>query len=179
MAQTDPDDRPRPQYGEYASAQEQRAHIRQPERATAHTPAPVPQPAVAARRAAPHARRASTPGRVITVLLLAYGAVNVLVTVPSLLNLAATVTPTYRRLGIPGTFTNLAGAHVWGSAAAVVLVVGFLATAWAGLRAVRRGRSAWWIPLVGAAATYIVVFVCLAVPLLGDPSFMAYVQHAR
>ncbi|MBN9169087.1 MAG: hypothetical protein J0J11_04055, partial [Microbacterium sp.] len=43
------------------------------------------------------------------------------------------------------------------------------------LRTLRRGRISWWIPLVGAVVTYAVVYICIAVPLLGDPAFMQYV----
>jgi hypothetical protein len=39
----------------------------------------------------------------------------------------------------------------------------------------RRGRVSWWIPLVGAAATYLVVSVCLTIPLMGDPALMHYI----
>ena len=36
------------------------------------------------------------------------------------------------------------------------------------------GKLAWWIPLVGAIVTFIVVSVCLTVPLLGDPAIVAH-----
>lgn len=177
MAQDDQDRPPRPRYGEYATPQEQRAHVREPMPApVAPARAPVPVDVGPAR---PAARPRPLGGSVFALILLAYGAVNVALSVPSFLDLAPALTRTYRLLGVPGTFTNTAAAHTWGVTALVVLIVGFLLTAWLTVRRVRRARSAWWVPLVGAAVTYLVIFVCLSVPLMGDPAFIAYVQRAR
>jgi hypothetical protein len=78
-------------------------------------------------------------------------------------------------MGITAQFTNVDAARLWGVVAAIVLVVGYLATAVLAVRRVRRGRLAWWIPLVGAAVTFIAVYVCIAIPLFGDPAFAHYV----
>lgn len=170
--------RARPQYGEYASAEEQRARIQ--------TPAPEPE---AVQHASPPALPAApmwgarspaqAPGqaanRVITVGLLVYGAVNVLLSVFSFFDLPAVIASTYRVMGISGSFENEAAARTWGIVAALVLIAGYVVTVLLSVRALRRRRVAWWIPLVGAVVTYIVVSVCIAVPMVNDPTFLSYV----
>jgi len=110
----------------------------------------------------------------VTWALLAYGAVNVVLSIASFLDLAGVADMTYRVMGIPGSFTDTAAAHGWGIAAAIVLVLGYALTAWLALRTMRRGRRSWWIPVVGAVATTIVVSVCVSVPLMTDPAFLDF-----
>jgi energy-converting hydrogenase Eha subunit C len=196
--ETGPDGRPRPRYGEYATPEEQRARIQQPDATFALEageklePAPPAAPVAQApgpRQAAPGARVPGTgmpgagPGtgtarhpvdRIVTVALLAYGAVNVVFSVMSFFNLADLATQALRILGSTAAFTNDEAARLWGPIAAVVLVIGYLVTLLLAVRRLRSGRLAWWVPLAGAAATYIVVYICLAVPLLGDPAFLDY-----
>lgn len=171
MTTPSPDPRPRPQYGEYASPQEQRAHIRQPQAPPAPTAAPVPEapaPAVPARAVA--------VDRIVTIAMLAYGAVSVIVTIPTLLDLAPLLDQVYKMWGVPGTFTATAAARGWGIVAAAVLAVGFVATAFIAGRMLRRGRRAWWIPLVGAVVTYIVMSFVMIAPLMADPALASFLQ---
>src|SRR5690606_17654611 len=90
---TTPDDpRPAPQYGEYATPEEQRARIRQPD------PAAAPPPAAAVQPYAPHppharpttdaARPTRAADRIITFALLAYGLITVVTAVPQMLDFA-------------------------------------------------------------------------------------------
>lgn len=183
-----PDDRPRPQYGEYATPEEQRARILQPDAtwaldsgqrvdggqvhpAPAEAPhgapigAPVPAPAMTPARSA---------DRVVTLALLALGALNVILTAVSYFDFAGLADQAFSILGIPGEFTNIEAARLWGPLAAIVLIAGFVLTALLAWRNLRAGRIAWWIPVVGAIVTYMVVYVCIAIPLLGDPAFMEY-----
>lgn len=74
-------------------------------------------------------------------------------------------------LGVEGEFSNFAAARVWGVIAVVVMVVGYAATVWLSFRRLKRGRSAWWIPLVGFIVTMLVISVCISVPMMGDPAF--------
>ena len=177
-----PDERPRPQYGEYATPEEQRARIRQPDATWAldsgqgvdggqvHE-APVAAPTVASTAALTPARGAD---RVVTLALLALGALNVIITAVTYFDLAGLADQAMELLGVPGEFTNVESAQLWGPIAAVVLVAGFVLTAFLAWRNLRAGRISWWIPVVGAIVTYIVVYVCIAIPLLGDPAFMEY-----
>ncbi|MET0734806.1 MAG: DUF6264 family protein [Microbacterium sp.] len=186
-----PDPRPRPAYGEYATPEQQRARIQQPDVAhsldhgvaaptAAPAPVPAPQPAPAPRYGGdlPGATRPAgpRPDRIITAILLGAGAVNVFLSVQGFLNLADAFARTMETMGIPGEFTNTAAAQTWGAIAAVVLIAGYLLTALAAWRRIRAGRISWWIPLVGAAISYALVLACLSVPLAGDPAFQEYVR---
>lgn len=169
------DPRPRPAYGEYATPEEQRAHIRQPdvESVLDGTAAPAPEPV----STAPPGTPAGSPlDRIVTIALLAMGAVNVFLSVPGFLDLSETFARTMAAMGIPGEFSNVAAAQTWGAVASVVMVAGYLLTAVATWRRLRAGRISWWLPVVGAVITFVLVVICLAVPLWGDAAFQAYVD---
>jgi energy-converting hydrogenase Eha subunit C len=172
-----PDPRPRPAYGEYATPEEQRARIRQPDVESvldgSGAAASVPAPAV---EAPPVAMAGHPLDRIITIALLAMGAVNVFLSVPGFLDLSETFARTMAAMGIPGEFSNFAAAQTWGAVASVVMVAGYLLTAVATWRRLRAGRMSWWLPVVGAVITFVLTVVCLAVPLWGDPAFQAYVN---
>lgn len=172
-----PDDRPRPQYGEYATPAEQRARIREP--APVHeAPPPAPQSAAPPfTQASPRVRPGAAANRIVTIALLVYGAVSVLTSAFSFVDLGALADATYKMMGVPGSFTSTPTTQAWGIAAAVILVIGYIATAVLSVIVMRRGRVSWWIPLVGAVVTYIVVTVCLAVPLMADPAFTHYMLN--
>lgn len=190
------DPRPRPAYGEYATPEEQRARIRQPDATWAldggHTPAPGGvvdggQPASGSAAApgpfgspvapsAPPPRRPRRADRLATLVLLGYGAVQVLFTALSFADLPATAAATMEMMGIPGEFTNVEQARTWGMVAMVVLVLGYVITFGISVRRLRTGRLTWWVPLVGAVIVYAVVNVLIAVVLLGDPAFMDYIR---
>lgn len=165
----------RPQFGEYATPEEQRARAGLPpvgSDAAASVPAPEPTPAGAPEVAPgvrPAPRRAD---RLITAVMLGFGLVNVLTSLPGMFNLSTTLQETLRMLGLDGEFANFAAARTWGAVAAVVLLAGYAATLWLAVRRIRRARSAWWIPLVGFVVTMLVVSLCVSVPMFGDPAFM-------
>jgi uncharacterized membrane protein YhaH (DUF805 family) len=116
--------------------------------------------------------------RIITIVLLAYGVVNVLMAGMSYLDLPSVMNQSMKVLGIDGEFSNFEQAKVWGTIAAIVLVVGWVITAWLSTRRLRRGKLTWWVPLVGAAVTMIVASICITVPMMGDPAFVAYLDAA-
>lgn len=174
---------PRPQYGEYASPEEQ---SRRAGRDLPVTPAPaepvlsVPPSAAPARPAPAAGDAAAAPSwnvdRLITLVLLAYGLVNVITSAISYLDPSAFLTQMMQVLGIEGTFTNHAQAKVWGIAAAIVLILGWTGTAVWALSSLRRGKRSWWIPLVGAAVTLALSAVCMLVPFYGDPAVSSYLS---
>ncbi|HWV48564.1 MAG TPA: DUF6264 family protein, partial [Microbacterium sp.] len=135
------------------------------------TPVPVAAPPV---EAAPV--RQGGADRIVTIALLAYGLVNVVMSVISYLDLPTVLQQSMDILGIDGDFTNFAPARLWGGIAAVVLVVGYALTVLVAFRRLRAGRRSWWVPLVGAAATMVAVTICIMIPMIGDPAFAAYLQ---
>lgn len=160
----------RPQYGEYATPEEQRRLAGLPPAGAAVEQPPAPAPAPQAR-----------PGladRIVTLALLGYGLVNVVITAIAYLDLPSVMDESMAVLGIEGEFTNLAQGRLWGGIAAAVLVTGYALTVWLSLRRLRAGRRSWWVPIVGAFLTMCVVTICIMIPMLGDPVFMEYLQSA-
>lgn len=166
----------RPQYGEYATPEEQRERAGLPPIEAQ----PVVDPAAAAPVTpqvprTPQAQAAAVPGssagRMITLVLLALGLFNVLSSIPGFLDLSSTFDQTMKMLGIDGTFTNYAAAKNWGVIALLVMMAGYAATIWLSVRRMRAGRSSWWVPLVGFVVTMLLVSLCMAVPMMGDPAF--------
>ncbi|ALJ19871.1 hypothetical protein AOA12_08100 [Microbacterium sp. No. 7] len=157
-----------PQYGEYATPEQQRAAIRQP---LPQAPHPAPEPERATTTAA---RPRRTADRVLTIALLAYGLLTVLTAIPQLLDFQGFVDAWIDVAGVDAEFTNFAQGRVWGHIGAVVFGLGWVVTALASVRALRRGRVAWWIPLVGAIVTFLIASICLSVPILGDPGIAAH-----
>ncbi|MFS0852645.1 DUF6264 family protein [Microbacterium sp. 179-I 3D4 NHS] len=169
----------RPQYGELATPEEQRRAAGLPplaETVPAASPAPTDAPAGDAGRAE-SPKRPHPIDRLVTIALLAYGLVNVIVTGLSYLDPSSVMNQTMAMLGIEGEFTNFAQGRVWGTIAAVVLAVGWAATAGLSIRRLRRGRITWWVPIVGAVITVGVASACIAVPMMGDPAFVAYMDQ--
>lgn len=171
----------RPQYGELATPEEQRIAaglppVAAPAQASASSPVPDASPvdpgvAPERPRGRPH-----PVDRLVTIALLAYGLVNVVITAVSYLDPTAVMNQTMEVLGIDGEFTNFAQGKVWGTIAAVVLLVGWGLTAAASIRRLRRGKITWWLPLVGAVITIAIASMCIAVPMMGDPAFVAYMD---
>ncbi|GAA3651465.1 DUF6264 family protein [Microbacterium marinilacus] len=160
--------RPRPQYGEYATPDEQRARIRQP------LPEPVP-PVAPAPAAPPTTGRpgrqagAVAPGRLFdraaAVALLVYGLLSLTSAIPALLD----PTPLLAAMGLDAGDLGVTTTGGWGIASAVLLVGGWLLTAWLTWLAHRRGWIVFWIPLAGGIVFNGLAGVLVAVGLLGDP----------
>ena len=173
--------RPAPQYGEYATPEEQRARIREPDPSLS-APAPAEPPYAPhpphARPTTDAARPSRAADRIITFALLAYGLVTVVTAVPQMLDFTGFAETWMDVAGVDAEFTNHAAGVLWGRIGAAVFIGGWLVTALLSWRSVRRGRLSWWIPLVGAIATFIVASFCLVVPLLGDPAIASHFGSA-
>ncbi|WP_106814363.1 DUF6264 family protein [Microbacterium timonense] len=165
--------RPAPRYGQYATPEEQRARIREPApwQAAAAEPAVVPAPAagVPAAPAAATAPKVRPVDRIVTFALLAYGLVNVLTSVPAFLDYGAYAETMLGLLGVDATLSDPGAGHGWAIAAALVLIVGWCATAVVSLWNLRRGRLTWWIPLVAGVVFTFAAGILMVVPLMGDP----------
>lgn len=184
---SDAEPRPRPQYGEYATPEEQRARIAQPDATDALTagvrPATEPAPVARGVVSPGHAPRTAPAtswrlaDRVVTLGLLAYGLFNVVFTAPRLFDFAGFANEYLALLGVDASFSNVDAARVWGPVAGAVYVAGWVGTALLAWWRLRRGGVAFWIPLVGAVVTILVVAACLTVPLSGDPAFAEFVER--
>lgn len=158
----------RPQYGEIATLDEQRRAAGLP--ALADTAPPTLEQSAAS---AP-VTRSRPVDRFATIALLAYGLINVVMTGLSYLDFPTAMNQVMGVLGIEGEFTNYAQGKLWGTIAAVVLAAGWALTAYLAIRRLRRGALAWWVPVVGAVVTLFLTSICVAVPMMGDPAFAAF-----
>ncbi len=163
------DERPRPQYGEYAP---DGWTWQPPSGEGTSDPAPqmsTPPPAAPAAGARP-------VDRVITVVLLAVAVLGALNTVLSLQQLAPQVQLVYDQQGI-GDYTP----PTWLPTLVIVATIvqlGLLAVTivWS-VRRLRAGRLAFWVPLAGGAASVIVMMVLMSIVFLNDPAFLAYLDE--
>lgn len=180
--------RPKPQFGEYATPEQQRAHIREPipESPAGHHPGmppqhpmtPPPGPRMPPAPAQPtDGRPPRQVDRLVTIMLLGFGLVNVVLQLPRYFDMGGYAGEFMKLLGIPGTFTVTPSAQAWGVAAAAVYAVGYLATAMFSLRRIRQAKAAWWVPLVGAIVTSLLAGICVWIPLMADPTVASYFQQ--
>lgn len=171
---SDVDPRPRPQFGEYATPEEQQARIQRPEVTEALEAGVAPQeasPATASPTAA--TRRGPLVDRVVTLMLLVYGLLSVVTTITQVLDFPAYAEQAAQVLNIDARYTNLPAGFVWGAIAAVVYGVVYLATAVVTWRRLKRGRIAFWVPLVGFAVSTLLGGACIAVALVSDPGYLS------
>ncbi|WEK62597.1 MAG: DUF6264 family protein [Candidatus Microbacterium colombiense] len=165
----------RPQYGELATPEEQRAAAGLPP--VQELPPVVVEPQGPTAPAVPATGAPRRPvDRLVTIGLLVYGLINAIVTAVSYLDLPRVMNETMKIVGIEGEFTNFAQGKLWGTIAAILLVVGWGITAAVSVRRLRRGKLTWWVPLVGAVVTMTIVTICIAVPMMGDPAFIAHLD---
>jgi len=171
--------RPRPQYGEYATPEEQRARIQQPDLTrlldTGQDPdalhgAPAGTAVAAAVIDEAPIRRGRFVDRVATIALLVYGLVNVVTGIPGMINYESYVGTVFSLLGVDAQLSDPAAGRPWGLAAALLLAIGWLATAYLSWRSLRRGRVTWWIPLVAGIVFTFVSGILLMVPIVSDPT---------
>jgi hypothetical protein len=181
MSDPNPEERARPQYGEYATPEEQRARIRQPAHVEPIVPAPAADPGIpmgppsaltapADDPKADTARRWHPVDRVVTFALLAYGLVNVVTAIPQLVDYAAYTETVFTLLGVDAKLTDPAAGKPWGLAAAIVMALGWLATALVTWWNLRRGRVSWWIPVVGGIVFTLITGTLMLIPLMSDPA---------
>ncbi|MBB2974838.1 hypothetical protein FHX49_000379 [Microbacterium endophyticum] len=176
------DSRPAPQYGEYATPEEQRARIQQPDATFAldtgqAVEAPVEEAAPAAPSkpvvpvlAAP--TRGRVTDRIITYALLGYGLFSTITAIPTMTDYSTFASNLFSVMGVDATLSDPAAGNGWALAAAIFLGLGWLATAtlsWANLRA---GRYSWWIPLVGGIVFNFITGILIIIPIMNDPSVL-------
>lgn len=191
---TDANERPRPAYGEYATPEEQRARITQPDltwnleqgqdpdaaaAATSTSPVVAPRSTAAASTMVP-AKGRRLADRIATIALLTYGLINVIGSAPAMLDYEQYLGTVLSLMNVTGQLSDPAAARPWGIAAAFVLIIGWLLTAVLSWRSLSRGRLTWWIPLVGGIVFTVIAVILLVVPMASDPALMqAIVDSTR
>ena len=170
--------RPRPQYGEYATPDEQKKAIKVPLDDAESIPVESQVSPTSHISVQTPARTAPSGNRFATVLLLGIGLVSILLSMSALVDLPDAISSVFAQMGV-GEFTSVGLANAMGWTALAIEVVLWGLALWLSLRALGRGKVAWWIPIVFGVVANIAVFVCFAIAMAGDPSFAEYVNRTR
>ncbi len=191
------DERPRPQYGEYATPEEV---------AEARGPLPVEPTDPVSRLAAPISSPASTraakagshpaPGlssappprgapvaaqhprqanNLITVLLLVFGIWNTVTSIPSFLDFGTVLTQGLALAGY-GTVAFGAAAHTAGIVLLVISCLLLIAAVGLSLRLIRGGRRSIWVP-VAAGALYLVASLVVMIVVVANTPALVQLLH--
>ncbi|MDT0180047.1 DUF6264 family protein [Microbacterium sp. ARD31] len=191
--------RPRPQYGEYATPEEQRARIRQPDvtaaldtgqspdevaSASAHRPAagkpgssgPGVRSEDGAAAAPARATRGRSIDRIVTIALLAYGFVTMIGAIPAFIDYGTYASNLLETMGVDAELSDPAAGRPWAIAASLVLAFGWMVTAALAAWSMRRGRLSWWIALTGGVVFTFISGLLIVVPLLSDPEVLRAMQ---
>lgn len=149
-----------PRYGEYATPEEVAA-LRGPD-AEPLAPASPPPPTGAPRPGLPPAGQLRPAGwdGALTIGLLAFGAYNVVSGISVFLDMPAFLAQIASAAGL-GDVRVPASVQGWGYGLVAIWVVLFLGGALWAVRRLRRGRVAFWVPLLaGVVAVTVAAIVC-------------------
>ena len=186
--------RPRPQYGEYATPEEQRAAIKSPQLNPHYAPPEHPHHAEGeasqqdARPAAadPREPAAGSPpapatrrhplDRIATIALLVLGLYDVIGAFSGSNGVVSQIDVIYRSLGISGEYKPTDLTDTVAGVVAVVFLVLWIAAAALSAWAVVRGRIAFWIPLAAGVLAAIVSAVGGIILTLHDPAYLQFLN---
>jgi len=169
--------RERPQYGEYATVDEQIAAG-----GFAVEPDPVPQPEQGPADPAPPAAAARVVGDppatrtwdfVLTTALLVFGAYSVVSSIPDMLDYSGGMAEVFATAGI-GKYTSTGLADSIGVALLVSHIVIYAVTAVLTLVRVRARKLSFFVPLAGAVLYALATLVLTGVALFSDPAYAAW-----
>jgi len=177
------DQRPRPQYGEYASTEERlaagglpleeappRPETRiEPTAVTASTTptAPVRDPAITGGVSYPW-------DRALTTGLLAFGGFSLVTSVPNLLDFSTTMRQVYETAATYGEYTSDALANGIGVAVLAAQAAIFVVVLMLSIGRLRAGKRAFFIPLIGGVVAGIITLVLVIAAMVGDPALTTW-----
>jgi hypothetical protein len=182
------DERPRPQYGEYAPEGWTWQPADQPADATAAAPhaAPPPPPPMPAHAqgggpagAGTTTAAAAAPrnvDRFFTILLLAVGALGAWNTSVSLHQLPGAIQTVYSQQGV-GTYTPQEWLPTLALLGTVFMLALYAAVLGWAIARIRARKVAFWVPLAGGAVAVLATMVLTSVVFLTDPTFQSYLDR--
>ncbi len=172
----DADDRPRPQYGEYATPEEV---------AAARGPMPEPPADPVSKSAAPISAAPAAPAatvrqprpsnNLITVLLIVFGIWNTVTSISSYLDFGTSLSQGLEIAGY-GTIGFGPVAHTAGIVLLVISFVLLLAAIGVSLQLMRLRRRSIWVPVVAGALDLLATFIATAVVVANTPAVLAVLQ---
>jgi len=170
-------DRPRPEYGEYATPEEQSEASGVP-----HTPPQLPPPVVGTQvRAAPPTGHTAAPrgwDRIITTAFLAYGAFTLLSRFLTLDSTGQALKESLASVGFTG-FDSVAQINEVALTSAII-ELGILAiTVLISVRRLRSGKITFFIPLIaGILATIVMALIFMPI-VMADPAYLTWAESLR
>lgn len=183
------DNRPRPQYGEYATPEQRLAagglpldEIELPKAAPGkdgdaggrggQRASDAPDPALVTP--GPLAQRRGWDS-ILTIALLSLGTYVVLSSIPGLAQFGQTVSTLFEQAGY-GDYTSIGLANMLGLVLNIVQPLLLVAAILLSVRSLAKNRLSFWIPLVFGAVNFIVFFVIALVAMVSDPVFTNMLQ---
>ena len=182
------DERPRPQYGEYATPEEVEAIRGTPPPPHPDELQPLAPPPQAHQRVSPPNVSSPVPGTAfpaqrthawdafVTVALLVIGVWNTVQSVPGFLDFHALLTSATNS-GLLSGIKIPDDLSVQGVALAVVDVALLLIAVVGAVLRIRRGRIAFWIPLTAGVLAFLVTVVVITSIVLSDPANVTLLQN--
>ena len=165
----------RPQYGEYATPEEQAA--------ASGVPAPLapPVPGTALPVPPPPGVVASTRPRwdsILTTVLLALGAYTVVSSFLDMSAIGESFQTTFAQFGF-GDFTSIDAANRMGLVVAFIQLGAYVITVALSMRSIRRNRVTFAIPLIAGVVTAIVCGLLLMSVVVNDPAYLTWIESQR
>jgi hypothetical protein len=172
------EDRPTPRYGEYATPEEVAAARGPLPDAPAEPVRVAPERTLSAARSAPVApiRRPTRANNLITTLLLVFGIWNTVTSIPSTLDLGATLSQGLQQFGY-GDITFGPAAHTAGIVLIAISFVVLLAAVGVSLRLMREGRRSIWVPLAAGALYLLASFIVMTVVVANTPGLLQVLHN--
>ncbi len=175
------DQRPRPEYGEYATPEEQARAIRSPLPVPPALERPLPPQHPSMEPAAEQSALARPSRRwdvILSAVLLAYGAANVVSGLGQFADVPRLIDQVFAAQGV-GEFTPTSNATTVGIVINVTNVVLYLIALVLTVLRLRRGRLAFWIPLTAGVAAGLFAGVLIVSLMVGDPAFLSQLSDPR
>jgi len=174
------DQRPRPQYGEYASTEERLAagglplEDAPPRPETRIDPTTVTAPTVPARDPAITGGVSYPWDRALTTGLLAFAGFSIIGSAPNLLDFATVMRQVYETAATYGEYTSDALATGIGVAVLASQAVVFVIVLMLSIARLRAGKRAFFIPLIGGVVAGIITLVLVIAAMVGDPAIITW-----
>ncbi|MWB98356.1 DUF6264 family protein [Agromyces seonyuensis] len=180
------DPRPKPKYGEYAPEGWTWTPPEPARPATPPTPAPGSWPAPAVPHAgpvAPGASESADPGKParprdlpVTIVLLILGLFGVAFAAGTILVLPESMAMLHAQYGLAayepgddiGTVTTIG---------AILQVLLYVAVVISSVLRIRAGRGSWWLPIVGAVVSTLILFIVVSQVTAGDAALIEFFEN--
>ena len=164
----------RPQYGEFATPEEQAA--------ASGVPAPLapPVPGTAVRVAPPLDAPRQRPrwDSILTTVLLALGAYTVITSFIDTSAIGEAFATTFRQFEF-GEFSSFDAASRMALVVAFVQLVAYVVTVALSLRSARQNRVTFAIPLIAGVVTTVVCALLLMSVVVNDPAYLTWVESQQ